>query len=87
MLITVLSKWLINSILWHFKINADVNILDKCMILGLPFCVFASYSTLTYANDSMTYWLPDRIKNNQLALEGFFTTWMSSTPENAQKVY
>ena len=29
---------------------------------------------LTYANDSLTYWLPDRIKNNQLALESFFVT-------------
>ena len=41
-----LSKWLINSILWHFKINADISILDKSVILGLPFCVFAGYSVL-----------------------------------------
>ena len=51
---SVLSKWLINSILWHFKINADINILDKSVILGLPFCVFAGYSVLTYTNVSLT---------------------------------
>ena len=60
--ITVLSKWLINSILWHFKINAVIIILDKSVILGLPLCVFAGYSVLTYASGSLTYWLPDRIK-------------------------
>ena len=60
--ITVLLKWLINSILWHFKINADISILDKSVILGLPFCVFTGYSVLTYANDSLISWLPDRIK-------------------------
>ena len=48
--------------LWHFKINADICILDKSVILGLPFCVFAGYNVPTYANDSLTYWLPDRIK-------------------------
>ena len=53
--ITVLLKWLIGSILWHIKINVDINILDKSIILGLPFCVFAGYSVLTYANDSLTY--------------------------------
>ena len=49
MVITVLQKWLINSILWHFKINADVSILEKYVILGLSFCAFAAYSVLTYA--------------------------------------
>ena len=58
--ITVLSKWLINSILRHFKVNTDIGILGKSVILGLPFCVFAGYSVLTSANDSLTYWLPDR---------------------------
>ena len=53
--ITVLSKWLINSILWHFKINADITILNKSVIIGLPFCVFEVYSVLTYTNDSLTY--------------------------------
>ena len=48
-------KWLIGSILWHFKINADISILDKSVILELPFCVFAGYSVLIYANDSLTY--------------------------------
>ena len=37
--ITVLSKWLINSILRHFEINVDISILDKSVIVGLPFCV------------------------------------------------
>ena len=58
----VLPKWIIKSILWHFKINADISILDKSVTLWLPFCVFGGYSVLTYANDSLTYWLPDRIK-------------------------
>ena len=42
--------------------NADIGILDKSVILVLPFCVFAGYSVLTSTNDSLTYWLPDRIK-------------------------
>ena len=29
---SVLSKWLIKSILWHFKINDDISILDKSVI-------------------------------------------------------
>ena len=61
-LITLLSKRVVNSILWYFKINADISILDKSVILGLPFFVFAGYSVLTYANDSLTYWLPYTIK-------------------------
>ena len=28
------------------KINADISKLDKSVILGLPFCVFAGYITL-----------------------------------------
>ena len=47
---------------WQFKINADISILDKSVILGLPCCVFAGYIVLTYANDSLTHCLPDRIK-------------------------
>ena len=70
---SVLSKWLINSILWHFKMNADISILEKSVILRLPFCVFVGYSVLTYANDALTYWLPDRT-NNPLDLESFFVT-------------
>ena len=62
MFITVLSKWLINGILWHLKINADISILDMSLILGMLFCVFAGYSVLIYANDSMIYLLPDKIK-------------------------
>ena len=54
-------EWLINSMLWHFKINADISILDKSVIFGLPFSVFAGYSG-SYANGSLTYWSPDRIK-------------------------
>ena len=79
---------LINRILWHFKINADINILDKSVILGLPFCVFAGYSVLTYANDSMTYWLPDRMKTIRWLWKAFSSLGMSSTTtENAQKVH
>ena len=55
--IIVLLKWLINSILWHFKINDNISILDKSEILALAFCIFAGYSVLPYANDSLTYWL------------------------------
>ena len=47
---------------WYFKINADINILDKSVILGLPCCVFAGYSVLTYPYDSLNYWLSDRIE-------------------------
>ena len=43
-------------------INAGISILDMSLIPGLPFCIFAGYSVLTYASDSLTYWLPDRIK-------------------------
>ena len=46
----------------HFIALADIGVLDKSVILGLPFCVFVGYNVLTYANDSLTYWLPDRIK-------------------------
>ena len=42
--------------------NADISILDKSVILEQPFCVFAGYNVLPYANDSLTYWLTDRIK-------------------------
>ena len=72
MFITVLLKWLINSILWHFEVNADISILDKSVILELPFCVFTGYSLLTYANNSLTYWLSDRIKNNQKGFGNLF---------------
>ena len=37
--------------------NDNISILDKSEILGLGFCVFAGYSVLTYAKDSLTYWL------------------------------
>ena len=30
------------------KVNADISILDKSVILGLPFCVFAGYSVLPW---------------------------------------
>ena len=52
--VSVLSTSLINSILRHFKINADISILDKSVMLGLPFSVFAGYSVLSYVNDSLT---------------------------------
>ena len=52
-LITVLSKWLINSILSYFKINADISILDRSGIPQLLLCVFAGYSVLTYPNDQI----------------------------------
>ena len=41
--------------------SAGISILDKSVILSLPFCVFAGYSVLTHADDS-------------LALESFFMT-------------
>ena len=70
--ITVLLKWLISSILCHFKVNADISVLEKTVILGLPFCVFAGYSVLTYANDSLTYRLPNGIKTiKQLIWKAF----------------
>ena len=82
----ILSKWLINGILWHFTINADISILDKSIILGPLFCVFAWYSGLTHANDSLTYWLPDRIKTINWLWKAFSCLGMSSAAENAQKV-
>ena len=80
------AKWLINSILWHFKINADISTLDKSIILGLPFCVVAGYSVLTYTNDFLTYWLPDVIKTINWIWKAFPLLGMSSTTENAQKI-
>ena len=62
------------SILWNFKINADISILDKSVILKLPFCVFTGHSVLTYANDSLTDLSTGWNKNNQLTLESFFMT-------------
>ena len=62
MFITVCSKSPISSILWHFEINADVSSLDKSVIQALPLCVLRGYSLLNYTNDSLTYWLLDRIK-------------------------
>ena len=41
---------------------ADISILDKSVIFRLPFCVFPWHSVPIYANGSLTYWLPDRIK-------------------------
>ena len=66
-----------NGILWYFKINADISILGKSVILELPFCVFTGYSVLTYANDSLTCWL----------WKAFSWLSMASTTRNAQKVY
>ena len=37
--ITVLLKWLINSILWRFKINADISILDKSNSRAAILCI------------------------------------------------
>ena len=61
--------------LWHFEINADISILDKSVILGLPFCVFAGYSVLTYMPMILFDLLATRQnKNAPLALESFFMT-------------
>ena len=67
----VLSKWLINSILWHFKINVDINFLDKSVILGLAFCVFIG---VQFANLCQRLLATRWNRNNQLALESFFMT-------------
>ena len=48
------------------------------MILGLSFCVFAGCNVLTYTLDSLTYWLPDRIKNPQsIGFGKLFHHWVS----------
>ena len=52
--------------------NADIIILDKFIIVGLPFCVFTGYSVLPYANNSLTYWPPDRIKTVNWLWKAFF---------------
>ena len=83
--ITVMMS--ISSISWHFKVNADISILDKSVILGLPSCVFAGYSVLTHANDSLTYWLPDRIKSINCLWKVFYDWVCQVLTENAQKVY
>ena len=49
--------------------------MDKSEILGLPFCVFAGYSVLNYANGSLTYWLPDRIKQS-IGFGKLFRDWV-----------
>ena len=64
----------INSLLWHFEINADISILDKSVILGLPFCVFTGYSVLTFGNCSLTYWIPNRIKT--IGFGKLFDDWV-----------
>ena len=51
----------------------------------MPFCVFVGHSVLTYANDSLTYWLPDRIKTINWLWKAFSWLGMSSSTENAQK--
>ena len=58
---------------------------DKSVILGLPFCVFAGYSVPTSASDSLTYWLPVRIKTISWLWKEFSGLGMSSTAKNAQK--
>ena len=54
---------------------------------GLPFCVSAGYSVLTYSNESLTWWLLDRIDTINWLSEAFSLLCMSSTTENVQKVY
>ena len=65
--------------------NADISILDKSVIPGLPFCVFAGRGMLTYANDSLTCWLSDRIKIINWLWKAFSWLGISNTTENAQK--
>ena len=59
---------------YHCKINADIRILDKSLIIGLSFCVFVGYSVRTYANDSLTYWLLDKIMTITWRWKTFFMT-------------
>ena len=44
-----------NLIIMATRYVADLSNLDQFVILGMPFCVLAGYSVLTYANDSLTY--------------------------------
>ena len=37
-------------------------------------CIFAGYSVLSYVNDSLTYWLPDRIQS--IGFEKLFHDWV-----------
>ena len=53
----------------------------------LPLCVFTGYSVLTYNNDSLTYWLPDRIKTINWLWKAFSWLCMSSTTENVQSKF
>ena len=62
-------------------------ILDKSVILRLPFCVSVGYSVLTYVNDSLTYWLPDRIKTINWIWKAFSWLGMLSTTGNTQKIF
>ena len=49
--------------------------MDNSVVLGLPFCVYAGYSVLTYANDSLIYWLQDRIKQS-IGFGKLFDDWV-----------
>ena len=57
------------------------------VILRLPFCVFAGYSVQNYSNDSLMYWLTERITTIDWLCKAFSLLVMSSTIENAQKVH
>ena len=59
--------------------------MDMFVILGLLFCVFTGYSVLPYASNSLTYWLPDRIKTINWLWKAFSWLDMSSTTENSKK--
>ena len=45
------------------------------------------YSVQPYANESLTYWLPGTTKSLNWLCIAFSWLGMSSTAENAQKVY
>ena len=66
--------------------SADLSILDKSVILRMKFCVFAGYSVLTYANDSLTYCLPDGIKKS-IGYGKLFHDWVVQVLMKMHKKY
>ena len=55
-------------------------------IQGLPSCVLAGYAVPICANDSLTYWLPDRIKTVSWVWKAFHD-WVSQILLKMHKRY
>ena len=87
MFITVLWKWLINNILRHFKINADISILDRSIILA---AAILCLRRVPCAN--LRRWFSDLLatgqnKNDQISSEKVFHDLVCEVPLEMHKKY